>query len=157
MKNMRKILLVLLIGSMLQACNTASDKGNSAGKSTVEDKHNHTGESSELTLNNGVKWKSDSITTHNVIQLKTTADMFRVQPFPSINNYQLLGKDLSNGVNTLIQQCSMKGAEHESLHKWLEPILDLTNQLKNVTDTSKARQIFKSVDSRIDDYQNFFE
>ena len=83
--------------------------------------------------------------------------MLRVAPFPSINNYQVLGNDLSNDVDTLIQQCKMKGDEHEALHKWLEPILNLSGQLKNTTDTSKARQIFKSVETRIDAYSNFFE
>jgi hypothetical protein len=51
----------------------------------------------------------------------------------------------------------MRGDEHEALHKWLEPILYLSGQLKQTTDTSKARQIFRSLDSRVDAYRNFFE
>lgn len=154
---MKKILGILFIANLLLACNTASDKEHSKDINAVKDSHEHMEKVSELVLNNGAKWEADSITNHNVIRLKTTADMFRVQPFPSVNNYQLLGKDLSGDLDILIQQCKMKGDTHEALHKWLEPVLNFTNQLKNITDTAEARQIFNSVDSRIDDYRNFFE
>ncbi len=149
---MKQIKFLLVCASLLFACNQSADKTEDNSQ-TVHEQHQDT----VLSLNNGAKWKADSVTNHNVVRLKTTADMFRVAPFPSINNYQVLGNDLSNDVDTLIQQCKMKGDEHEALHKWLEPILNLSGQLKNTTDTSEARQIFKSVDTHIDAYRNFFE
>lgn len=149
---MKRIKFLLVCASLLFACNQSADKTADNGQAGHE-QHQDT----VLSLNNGAKWKADSVTNHNVVRLKTTADMFRVEPFPSINNYQVLGNDLSNDVDTLIQQCKMKGDEHEALHKWLEPVLNLSGQLKNTTDTSKARQIFKSVDTRIDAYRNYFE
>ncbi|MEO6288363.1 MAG: hypothetical protein ABIO76_00490 [Ginsengibacter sp.] len=149
---MKQIQFLLICASLLFACNQNADKTADNGQAGHE-QHQDT----ILSLNNGAKWKADSVTNHNVIRLKTTADMFRVEPFPSIDNYQVLGNDLSNDVDTLIQQCKMKGDEHEALHKWLEPILNLSGQLKNTTDTSEARQIFKSVDTHIDAYRNFFE
>ena len=149
---MKQIKFLLVCASLLFACNQSADKTADNGQ-TGHEQHQDT----VLSLNNGAKWKADSVTNHNVVRLKSTADMFRVAPFPSINNYRVLGNDLSNDVDTLIQQCKMKGDEHEALHKWLEPILNLSGQLKNTTDTSEARQIFKSVDTHIDAYRNFFE
>ncbi len=149
---MKQIKFLLVCASILFACNQSSDKSGDHEQAGHE-QHQDT----VLSLNNGARWKGDSVTSNNVVRLKTTADMFRVAPFPSIDNYQVLGNDLSNDVDTLIQQCKMKGDEHEALHKWLEPILNLSGQLKNTTDTSEARQIFKSVDTHIDAYRNFFE
>ena len=151
---MKKILLILLSTNLLLACNAESDKEHKSETDPVV--HEHTEAASALVLNNGNKWKADSITNHNVVGLKTTADMFRVQPFPSINNYQLLGTDLSKDLDVLLKECKMKGEDHEALHNWLAPILKQTNDLKNITDTAKAREIFKSVDVRIDAYRNFF-
>jgi len=147
---MKKIRFFLICACVLFACNQGADK-------TGERKQTGQGTDTVLSLNNGAKWRADSITNHNVIRLKTTADMFKVEHFPSINNYQLAGNDLSNDVDTLLQQCKMKGDDHEALHKWLEPILGLSNQLKNATDTAAARQAFKSIDARIDAYRNYFE
>ena len=92
-----------------------------------------------------------------MIRLKNTADMFRIKPSRSASTYQLLGSDLANDEDTMIQQCTMKGTDHEALHKWLEPILNQTNQLKNITDTAAARNIFDAVDKRIDEYYQYFE
>ena len=91
------------------------------------------------------------------MNLKTIADNFRIKPFPSVNDYQLLGADLNTGVNKMIQECKMTGPDHDALHKWLEPVIQETNQLKTVTDTSVAKNTFLSIDKRIDAYHNFFE
>lgn len=148
---MKQIRLLLVCAcAAFFACNQGADK---TGDRIQTEQNPDT----VLSLNNGAKWRADSITNHNVIRLKTTADMFNVDPFPSINNYQLVGNDLSNDIDTLLQQCKMKGDDHEALHKWLEPILGLSNQLKNATDTAAARQAFKSIDARIDAYPNYFE
>lgn len=149
---LRQITFLLVIASILFACNQSADKTGNGVQQDHEQNHD-----TVLSLNNGAKWKADSVTNHNVVRLKTTADMFKAQPFPSINNYQVLGNNLSDDMDTLILQCKMKGDEHEVLHKWLAPILNLSHQLKTVTDTSAARQIFLSVDARINAYYNFFE
>lgn len=149
---MKKTVFLFLSAALLFACNQSSDK------TKVDEHANHSqAETTVLTLNNGAKWKADSITNHNVIGLKSIADNFRVKPFPSANDYQILSGDLSNGLNKMIQECKMSGPDHEALHHWLEPILSETNQLKNVTDTAAAGKTFRSIDKRIDDYHNYFE
>ena len=103
-------------------------------------------QSTELSLNNGAKWKADSITNRNVIDLRTIADNFRIQPFPSLNEYQILSNDLNNALNKMIQECKMTGPDHEALHHW-GPILKETDQLKKIADTAIARKTFKNIDT----------
>jgi len=149
---MKKSLFTVLGAFILFSCN--QNTNNSESQSDVS--HSMSADTS-LTLNNGAKWKSDSITNHNLIRLKVTANMFRVEPFPSQANYQVLGNDLANDVDTMLQQCKMKGADHEALHQWLTPILNQSTRLKNITDTAEGRKIFNAVDRRISIFDQYFE
>ena len=149
---MKKILFVIAISSFLFACNSNSSKTGTADTASDE-----AGETSVLTLNNGVKWKADSNTNRHLAGLKTTANMFKVNPFPPIEEYHILGSDLKSGLDSMIQDCKLTGKPHEELHKWLGPVLRQTNELKNITDTAVARSVFDSLDSRINIYYNYFE
>jgi hypothetical protein len=148
---MKKILFVLAVALFLSACNSDSGK-NEATESVA-----HGNETAGLTLNNGAKWKADSITNHNVATLKTMTDNFRIKPFPTVGEYRLLGNDLTNGLNTMVQECKMTGPDHEAVHHWLEPVLNEMKELKNVSETANGRRIFKSLDKKIDSYHTYFE
>jgi len=150
---MKKSLLFFLSMALLFACNQSSNKTKSENHAAEE----HAIADTQLTLNNGNKWKADTITNNNVADIKMLADNFKIKPFPSIADYQLAGSDLNNSVNKMIRECRMSGPDHDALHKWLEPLLVGTNQLKNATDTSVARTTFTSIDNRINEYYNFFE
>lgn len=150
---MKKLFIPLFASFLLFACNNGNNKTTTAG----QEEHEHTSADTALALNNGAKWKSDSITNHNVVMLKTVADNFRAKPFPSSTDYQLLGGDLAKSLDQLINQCKMSGPDHEALHKWLNPILKTTGVLKTITDTASGRAAFKSLDSRIDAFHDYFE
>lgn len=148
---MKRIISGLLCSCFLFACNQNSDKA---------DHREHLDTASvqqQLTLNNGAKWKADSITNHNVLILKTVADNFKIKPFPSSNDYRILSSNLSNALNQMIEQCKMTGPDHEALHHWLEPVLEKNKELKNISDTASASKIFVSIDKWIHDYPNYFE
>lgn len=149
---MKKIFFVFTMCLIVFACNSDYSK-KEPGESVTNEHQN----ASTLTLNNGAKWKADSITNRNVARLKTATDNFRVNLSPTVEEYHLFGNDLSNGLNTMVQQCKMTGPDHEALHHWLEPILNETKQLKNVSDTVKGRSIFNSLDKNIDSYHTYFE
>ncbi|KAA9038025.1 hypothetical protein FW778_14770 [Ginsengibacter hankyongi] len=149
---MKKSIVLFICMAFLFACNQSSDKVE------ANEQHSHDqAQTTELSLNNGAKWKADSITNINVLNLRTIADNFRIISSPSANDYQILSSDLNNALNKMIQQCKMTGPDHEALHHWLEPVLKETNELKNITDTASARTTFKSIDKRLDDYHNYFE
>ena len=137
---------------LLSACNQSSNKAE-PGERVSQDQDQTTA----LSLNNGAKWKADSITNRNVSDLKRIVDNFKKKPSHSANDYQIVSTDLSNALNKMIRQCKMTGPDHEALHHWLGPILKETNELKNITDTTIAASTFKSIDTRLDVYNNYFE
>lgn len=149
---MKRAFFAVLCFAFIISCNQSANKTDSD-----ELADHQTAGAIELSLNNGSKWKVDLITNHNVVNLKTIADNFRIRPFPSMNDYQILSGDLQNGLNTMIQECKMSGPNHEALHHWLNPIIQETSQLKNATDTSAGRTIFKSIDKQLDNYHTYFE
>jgi hypothetical protein len=57
----------------------------------------------------------------------------------------------------MIQECKMKGPDHDALHHWLEPLLKETNELKNAADTTAGKMIFQSLDKQIDAFHTYFE
>lgn len=155
---MKKILGMLFATGLLLACNSGNNKDKSTTSSPSAVNHSkHADNGSGLVLNNGAKWKADSVTNHNVVDLRSIADNFRMLPFPSAGEYQMLGNDLNNALNKMIKECKMYGPDHDALHQWLEPVLKETNELKNISDTSVARKTFKDIDQRIDHYHNYFE
>ena len=125
-KFLKKSIAVILCLSLLWACKQTSKPAPAEESAGV-----HEQTETELTLNNGAKWTADSSTTHHVADLRTIANMFKVQPNPSLKEYHILGNDVGNSVNKMIQDCKMTGPAHEALHKWLHPILNETNQLKD--------------------------
>jgi hypothetical protein len=149
---LKKSILLFICTTLLFACNQSSNEveSNEPGKRGQA-------QTTELSLNNGAKWKADSVTNNNVLNLRTIADNFRIKSFPSASDYQILSSDLNNALNKMIQECKMTGPDHETLHHWLEPILKETNELKNITDTAIAKTTFKSIDKRLDAYHNYFE
>lgn len=152
LKVLKKVITVIFCLSLLWACKQTTKPAPAEERVSVEEP---TG--SELTLNNGAKWTTDSSTTHHVTDLRTIANMFKVQPDPSLKQYHILGNDLGNSINKMIADCKMTGADHEALHKWLHPILNETNQLKNVNDTAQARKTFYTIDKQLNRYPTYFQ
>lgn len=152
---MKKILSIFSL-LFIFSCNQGNDTSTLATNDSVSHTE-HAPDQASLTLNNGNKWKADTITNRNVLELKTMADNFRIKPIRTIQDYQLVGNDLKAGIDTMINQCKMKGDDHEALHHWLEPVLKNVNDLKNTTDSSAGRQLFSTIDGQLNNYKNYFE
>ena len=92
---MKKNLFIFVAALFLFTCNSNTDKTVENAKSTAQE-YLH---SVTLTLNNGAKWKADSITNHHVVNLKTDTGNFRIKPFPTAAEHELLSTDLSSSLN----------------------------------------------------------
>ena len=149
---MKKIFYIITASVILLACNQ---------QATISEHEAHANSGhiagEPLALNNGNKWKADSSTNRHVMSLKTMSDDFKQKPTPSVADYHLLAADLIVGLNGLIQDCKMSGEDHDALHKWLEPVLKETNQMKSDLDTDAADVTYKSISKRLDAYYNYFE
>lgn len=157
---MKRLLLAFTAVTFLLSAASCNNTGKQEA-STEEAVHSHEAEeparAEELSLNNGQKWQTDQATGENVTFMKTMADNFGAEPNPGTTQYQLLGNDMQKGLDKLIQQCTMKGAAHDELHKWLEPVIRNIKDLKGVTDSVRGQQLFTELKGRFENYGNFFQ
>lgn len=149
---MKKTLFILFFTALFISCNQSSNQKDS----DKGDSHDHH-ETTELTLNNGAKWQADTMTNLHLLRLKSIANQFKDDPNPAIEQYHILSSDVKEELNSLIKDCTLKGATDEALHKWMHPILSQILELKNTSDTSIAKPVFDSLDQRINIYFDYFE
>lgn len=151
------LILFLLTGSLF-ACN--NDNGSDKNKTITIPQaahHDHTANSNGLELNNGVKWKADSITNINVKGLLNRIESFNSDRGKSLPAYTKISGELQQGLNKMISDCKMQGADHEALHQWLEPVIQLVSKLKASTTVADAAEIFESIHQQVTLYQQYFE
>ena len=60
-------------------------------------------------------------------------------------------------LNKLISECKMTGADHDALHKWLEPLIGEMGKLKKSTNEQEAAGIVKEIDEQLKLYTQYFE
>jgi len=146
---LRKLSFPVIL-SLILSCNSATNENRN-------EHHDETVADTTLALNNNARWIMDSITNRHFIELHEMTNMFHVDPFPPVNAYQTYGKDMTNGINKMIQDCKMQGEAHEMLHHWLNPVIRQSHELSSVTDTTLARKISDSLHVRVDRFTQYFE
>lgn len=159
MKNIFRISIGIIITLLAAACSnnsseqkTVSDKNNDTASIKME--HSHETEETALTLNNGVKWKADSITNVNVEQLIRITENDKTK---TLNDYQEIGNNIQGGINKLVKDCKMQGDDHEALHHWLEPLLKKNDALIKSSSFEQAQKIFQEEKQHLNLYHNYFE
>lgn len=108
----------------------------------------------ELTLNNGLKWKADSVTDVNVNALRNI--ITSEQP-DDVEKYRELAKRLQAQIDKMVADCRMKGKDHEALHKWLEPLMEMTQKMAKVETKEAASNIYGQIKAHIELYTKYFE
>lgn len=152
---MKQILTILLATSLLLACNAGNEKGKiTTTAPAAETIANHAEQAIGLTLNNGAKWKADSTTLLNVALLQQLISGAKKE---SLGNYLQTAAGLQEGINKMVSECKMKGADHEALHHWLEPIMEKTKELKNANNIETASTIFGEIEKQLNLFPQYFE
>ena len=64
---------------------------------------------------------------------------------------------MQDGLNKLITECKMKGADHDALHHWLEPVIEKTKELKSVDTEEKGAIILSNINHDLDLFDQYFE
>jgi hypothetical protein len=155
---MRNILMILAICAFA-GCNS----GNGSETETIQavetgmshqQQADTTGESA---LNGKMKWKVDMATAENVKALQGTADAFSKKNHTVPADFHTVADELQSGLNKLIKECRMKGADHDALHHWLEPLLIGVKTLKAVTHTGEANKSFEKIHQQLTVYNHYFE
>lgn len=123
------------------------------GFSGCQGGHAH-GDHAQLSLNNGAKWKADSITNAHVTALLQIAQANNLQ---TLADYQNAGNTFQSELNNLIKDCRMQGPDHDALHKWLEPLLASNKKLLEAENQDAASAIFNEQKEHIQLYFSYFE
>ena len=141
-----KVFAIALLSGILLACNNFGQTENKETDTAGETGHQYQTKTERLELNNGVKWKADSITMSNVAALKVIVSGTKKE---NLENYIQTAEQLHDGLNKMINECKMKGADHDALHQWLEPLLKETKEMKNATEVKitqdKLRASLKTI------------
>ena len=153
-----KILWVIAVLSFLATSCGNNYQSTAKKETTSEDiKHEHDSDAATLELNNGDRWKADSSTNNNVKNLQGIVDKFKSSTDRSVNAYNSTGTELQVGVNKMISECKMKGADHDALHKWLEPMISEIAKLQKSANEQEAADVIKQIGEQLKQYQQYFE
>lgn len=142
--------LVIMIAVVFAACSGAIQQERGKTENAAENK---TDKAATVQLNNGLKWKADSVTKGHVITMvHLLADSIYSNP---VNTKQLTGK-LQANIDGLVKDCSMKGAEHEALHVWMEQILHDVKELRE-NETDEYDKTFRALKTHVVSFYDYFE
>ena len=72
-------------------------------------------------------------------------------------NYAATATKLEDGLNKLVKECKMSGAEHDALHQWLEPMIAKTRELKNTGTGENGEAVLNAIDKQMGLFDQYFE
>ena len=128
----------------------------SSAEHQEEHPHSATHDTS-LELNNGKKWKMDLPTKHNAAQMKAMTKQFQENNPSSLTDFKKYGSDIKAGLDQMIQECTMTGADDQALHQWFFPILENTGEIAKTDNTEKAKELSHGIIERVNVFDQYFE
>ena len=155
---MKKILAILLLSTGFVACNnpeTAETKEPATEVQAVQ--HEHAVGQTALQLNNGAKWKADNPTNENVKNLQAIVEKFNAAADHSLPAHKATATALQAGLSKMVNECKMQGADHDALHKWLEPLMKQVNEYKRAGSEEAAAKQIASIQTQLNHYNQYFE
>ena len=75
----------------------------------------------------------------------------------NLEDYQKTAKTIQTGINKMISECKMQGADHEALHHWLEPLMEMNKKLADVASADEGKELFGAIRKQIGKYGYYFE
>lgn len=145
----------IMAAGILIACNqTQIKKGKLTEPSTETDGHPEHEAHARINLNSGAIWKADSSTNKNVLDLYTLiADANPIMQ----EDYHKTGKVLQTNINKIISECRMKGPDHDALHQWLKPLMEMNKKIAGVASVNEGKELFGMITKHIEKYSDYFE
>lgn len=107
-----------------------------------------------LSLNQGEKWQVNAEMKPYVEQGDSLVGTYLLT---GLTDYRQLASQLREYNSRLIASCTMKGAAHEELHKWLHPHLELVKALGKAANRQEADAYIQSIRSSYDIYRGYFQ
>lgn len=157
-----KFLLAALLAFSLAACQTETSHDHENGHqqtATEMHEHEHTQEETvkTLALNNGAKWQTDESTRQHATNLEAIVNSFQFNENTALDAYHQHAAGMQEELNQLIQDCRMKGPEHDALHLWLEPVLNDTKRLSETQDVAAAHAATQKLHEDTRKFPQYFQ
>lgn len=149
---MKKQYITFGLIALLMSCNTSNETDETTEKKTVQIEEQTTREeSSKISLNNGEKWKVNEEMLPHIEKSEAVFNDFKGE------EYTQLSKEMMMHTNNLIQSCTMDGASHDELHKWLHPHLELLKSLSSVKKQEAEKEIIPAIEKSFNTFHKYFE
>lgn len=110
-----------------------------------------------LELNDGNKWKTDAPTKKNADHMESVTAQFKKSNPSSLADFKKYGSDMQAGLNKMISECTMTGAQDQALHQWFLPIMENAGEIKKTEDTEKAMHLSHEIIERVAVFDQYFE
>ncbi len=149
---LKRAAIILLLSTVTFSCSSPDNSQNKAEGGHTENV-DHLG-SVGITLNQGMKWKADSVTIANVSALENVISGNKPQ---TIEQYHEMAARLQSGVDKMVAECRMKGDAHEALHKWLEPLIEKVQKLDKSALVDEASSLNQEIKQHIELFSKYFE
>lgn len=146
--------LIMMGMCALPGCQSEHNHNHERDDTTQASDHNHGESSNGLTLNKGAQWNSDSATNSNVTAIQKIASSEKPS---TLEDYHNAGEKIQSAIQNLINGCRMQGEDHNALHHWLQPLLEMNDELTSSQTTEQASEIFNKERQQIDLYFQYFE
>ena len=154
-KTMKPLFIILILATSLLSCDNNKQTENKDVDPVVESNHYHTDTGKIiLSLNNGAKWKVDSITMQHVALLQKIVSGSRKN---RLEDFFETSTQMQMSLGKMVSECKMKGADHTALHHWLLPLLGMVKELKASTTVEKASAISTEIEKHINLFTQYFE
>ena len=103
--------------------------------------------------NNNTKWKTDDVTRKNVSAMaRAINDSNNI----GASRKQQLVEQLQGTINTLVQQCTMKGPDHDALHLWVEQVMHDLKSVKTSSDDAYPKS-YAALKGDVENFYVYFE
>jgi hypothetical protein len=141
---MKQLLLILLVAFV--SCTSRQ------GAEQQENKSEKGNTVATVPLNGGAKWKADEVTKKNVAAM---VQIITDSAYADAAKRKDLYTNLKAKIDTLVKECSMKGAEHDALHVWLEKVLSDLKELKR--DNNEYNEAYTALKKDVESFYQSFE
>lgn len=106
-------------------------------------------------LNNGEKWKANPETTEGINRMMSIISV-DASAYAAAD-YNNLGQALSVEKTQIFENCTMEGEAHNQLHNYLQPLIDMINDLKEKSDVIELEATRLDLLDHLYAYADYFE
>ena len=100
-----------------------------------------------------MKWQANKETTDGVMAMLTLLSEAKTS---TTADYKKLGDGLNELKNTVVKECTMKGASHDNLHVWLYPLIKKIELFQKTESMEEGAHLSSNIKIHLEKYFDYF-